>query len=353
MPGSEAVTRIDASSWRATILPLPKRCSRGTATGFCGGHPAGRAEAARAQSHGCWWPEGRPELLVLKGHKDLAAGRAAGEVIPGNWRGTTGDLGAVIWTRRGDGLAGTDRHDRSFTRTWATGAGGGAVVGVGAPPRQPGILAPNVGLVWREGEPTKVVTGAGEVRLFATDGTRLAGSIAGRATWWLSALAEPIDLAPKGMAASEIETLDGEWLIGTAWKGLCARAGLWRGTAGSFVDLTPAKFQTSRGHGGAGGFQVGYVRVKDTTRSGSAGSDNRAVLWQGAASRWIDLNALLPPTYNASIAWAIEIRGDDVRICGEAGRYEVTDAGTSRESHGLPVAHPVLWTARLEGLRAG
>jgi hypothetical protein len=61
-----------------------------------------------------------------------------------------------------------------------------------------------------------------------------------------------------------------------------------------------------------------------------------------------DLNSLLPPDkYNASSAWAIEIVEQVVRICGEASRYEVTNAGTKHESHVVPIANPVLWTARL------
>ena len=149
---------------------------------------------------------------------------------------------------------------------------------------------------------------------------------------------------------SEVQALDGEMQIGIAWKGMCARAGFWRGTAASFCDITPKGFQSGGALGGTRGFQVGYVRVKDTMRNGSTADDNRAVLWQGAADRWIDLNALLPAkTYNASVAWAIEIRGDAVHVCGEARHYEVNNPGTPQESHVVPVAHPVLWTARLGG----
>ncbi|MFN0180168.1 MAG: hypothetical protein ACKVZ0_15315 [Gemmatimonadales bacterium] len=347
MTTGEGVTGIDPASWRATILPLPKRFSRGTASGFCGGHPVGRAETARARSYGCWWPGGQPELLVLEGRTDVGAGRAAGDVIPGNWRDNDGGMGAVVWGLHDNRLVGTDLQDPSFARSWATAAGEGVVVGVGAPTGQPGQRARDVGLVWREGEPTAVVAAPGEVRLFATDGTRLAGSIQGRAALWTSVGAEPIDLAPASMSASEVDALDGDRQVGIAFKGMCARAALWNGTAASFSDLTPRGYQTSRAHDASGGFQVGYVRVKDNTRNGTGGSDNRSVLWQGAADRWFDLNSVLPAKYNASIAWAIEVRGDEVRVCGTANRFEVVEPGTAREYHVVPVAHPVLWTARL------
>lgn len=149
---------------------------------------------------------------------------------------------------------------------------------------------------------------------------------------------------------SEIQALDGDRQIGIAFKGMRARAGLWRETADSFEDLTPEGFQTARALGGAHGFQVGYVRVKDTTPNGSGGSDNRAVIWQGAADRWVDLNTLLPATkYNASVAWSIDVRGDVLQVCGQASRYEATKPGTKYEDHAVPVAHPVIWTARLSG----
>jgi hypothetical protein len=349
MAGDGGVTGIDPASWQVTILPLPKRFSRGSALGFCGGHPVGRAETARARSLGCWWPEGAPELLTLAGQKDVATGCAAGDVIPGHWRNaTTAAMGAVAWRVHEGQLVATELHDGTYASTWATAAGGGAVVGSASPRATPGQRAHKIGLVWRAGAAPTAVAAAGDVSLFATDGTRLVGSVHGRATLWPTATAAPVDLAPEAMPMSEVQALDGELQIGIAWKGMCARAGFWRGTAASFSDLTPMDFEAGRAFGATRGFQVGFVRRKDTTRNGSTGSDNRAVLWQGAADRWLDLNALLQAKkYNASVAWAIEIRGDAVQVCGEASRYEVSNPGTAQESHFVPVAHPVLWTARL------
>ena len=93
---------------------------------------------------------------------------------------------------------------------------------------------------------------------------------------------------------------------------------------------------------------MGSVRDKDVTRGGSGGSDNRAVIWRSAADRWLDLNALLPPSkYNASVALALDVRGDLLQVGGEASRYELSHPGTPQESHAVPIAHPVIWTARL------
>jgi hypothetical protein len=150
------------------------------------------------------------------------------------------------------------------------------------------------------------------------------------------------------MSAGEVRALTPDYEAGAAFKGMCARAALWRGTAASFTDVTPRGCQTARILAAAGSYQVGVVRSKDATRSGVPAPGDRAAIWQGAADKWFDLNSLLPPDkYNASSAWAIEIGDQTVRICGEASRYEVTNGGTKHESHVVPIAHPVLWTARL------
>lgn len=294
------MTGIDPGSWKVTVLPLPKRFSRGVAYGFCGGDPVGQAEALRGKVLGCWWPKGTPELLTLDGQPVLKSGRAAGDVIPGHWSdGKTGAMGAVVWRLRDGRLVGADLHDPSYQKTWAVGVGNGSVVGVASPVRTPGQFTPDVGLLWREGASPIVVGAASEVSLFATDGTRLVGSIRGRANLWPTPSAAPIDLTPADLSMSEAQALDGELQIGIVWKGFCPRGAIWRGTAASFIDLTPDGFEAGSAHSGMNGYQVGFVRVRENTGNGTPGYDNRAILWQGAADRWFDLNALLPAkTYN-------------------------------------------------------
>lgn len=351
MTAKTAVAGIVPGSWEVTILPLPKRFSRGGLHGFCNGQAVGLAETAHAKSLACWWPAGKPELLSLEGQEYIGCGTAAGDVIPGNWLESPGNMRAVAWRFRDGQLHSSLLHNDAYDSTWATGTGGGWVVGMGTPLPTPGQRRLNVGLVWTNGgDPSVLPVANGSVGVFTTDGTRVAGSVDGRAHIWPSVDSLPVDLSPKGMAMSEIQALDGDRQIGIAFKGMRARAGLWRGTADSFEDLTPKGFQTARALGGAHGFQVGFVRVKDTTPNGSGGSDNRAVIWQGAADRWVDLNTLLPaPKYNASVAWSVDIRGDVLQVCGQASRYEATKPGTKYEDHAVPVAHPVIWTARLSG----
>jgi hypothetical protein len=339
---------IDPNSWQVTRLTLPKGYARGSVYGFCGGHPVGNAETNRAGSFGCWWPESKPELLKLEGKKYVVSGKAGGDVIPGLWREASSEMRAAAWFLRAGKLATRVLHSKEFEQSWASAAAPGVVIGMAKRPSEPGVRPRTLGVVWRGDEEPVTISAEGDIALHATDGTRMAGSIHGRATLWPSPDDSPIDLSPKGMSMSEVQALDGDLQAGMAFKGFRARACLWRGTAESFVDLTPKKFQTARALGATRGYQVGFVREKDTTRDGSGGSDNRAVIWQGAPDRWFDLHTLVDSDqYNASMALAIDVQGHVLRIGGQVSRYELYHPGTAQESHAVPVAHPVVWAARL------
>ena len=348
MAAQTGVTGIDPDSWQVTILPFPKGFSRGSVYGFCGGHAVGHAETPRAGSFGCWWPDGKAERLSLEGKKYVVSARANGEIIPGLWREESSEMRAAAWVLESGLLRARVLHTTAFDQTWATASAGDVVIGMARPQAEPGQRARTLGVVWRRNEEPVTISAERDVSLFATDGTRLAGSVHGQAMLWPSPNATPIDLSPKGMEMSEVQALDGTLQVGTAFKGFRAHAGVWSGSAESFTSLTPKGFQTSRASGGMRGYQVGFVRKKDTTRGGSGGSDNLAVVWQGAADRWFDLNALLPSSkYNASRALAIDIQGNTLQIGGEASQYELFHPGTPQESHAVPVAHPVIWKARL------
>lgn len=346
------ITGIEASSWQVTLLPHPKRFSRSRALGFCGGHAVGMAETARGKSHACWWPGGQADLLALEGFKELRLLGGRGDRIAGAWsKGNGASSGAAMWRVHDGTPVGANLHDARFETTWAECAESGLVLGVGVHKGRLGARPPDCGLVWREDGTCQEVSASGDVCLKGTDGTRLVGSVDGRAAMWPAPGGGPLDLGPAGFGGSEALALDGETQVGITFKGSAARAALWRGTAASFVDLTPAGFEVGRALDAAGGSQVGFVRRKDVTRNGSSNLADQAVLWQGTSDRWFDLNALLPPAggLNASVAWAIEWLDDRVQICGEASRYEVSDPDTDRESHVQPEVQAVIWTARRTG----
>jgi len=224
-----AEPRAIPAAWQRTLLPFPKRFSRGRAFGFALGHAVGVPETARARSAGTWWRDGRPELLQLEGVKEVNVSRAHGDLIPGSWTKNHGEkMGAAMWALRNGTIEGRDLHDASFERTWTIASGADLVIGVGVPKGKMGDRGPDVGLVWRNGAaPVVIRDPRGDVSLECTDGTRIGGNIAGRAA-------------------------------------------LWRNSAASFVDLTPEGFQTARIHDAAGGLQVVGPSAPNGDRGSSA-----------------------------------------------------------------------------------
>jgi hypothetical protein len=343
------IVGIDPSSWLVTLLPHPKGFTRSKALGFCGPHPVGMAERARGKTQACWWPDRRAELLTFHGYKELHALFARDDAIPGSWsKGSGRASGAAVWRLRDGVLVGTDLHEGRFEKTWAECTECGLVLGVGIHKGRLGARAADSGLVWHEDGTCDEIVADGDVCLKGTDGTRIVGSANGHAALWADARSTPVDLNPTGGHGSEANALDGDLQAGIVFKGMRARAALWHGTADSFIDLTPAGYEVGRVLHAAHGWQVGLVRRHDTTRNGSSSLADQAALWQGGGDSWLDLNAMLPANsgLNASAAWSIRVDDGRIQICGEAARYEVSDAGTDRESHYLPAAQAVVWTAR-------
>lgn len=349
----EAVEELDLSSWRVTLLPHPARCSFSGALGFCGGHAVGTAQTARGKGVSCWWPEGEPELLELDGFKEVVVLAAAADGIAGKAvKGAKSS--AAVWRLKDGDLVGSAVHPKAFESSWATWATRDLALGVGVPKGGLGKRGPDRGLVFRDDGSHVEVAAAGDVVLRATDGERLVGSVEGRAALWPTFASAPIDLHPAGCYSSEVAACDGEAVAGVAFRGTKARAALWGGSSSSsFVDLTPEGFQVGHVLAAAHGFQVGAVRDTDVTGSGMASLADRAALWRGTAGSFVDLNALLPPEsgLQASKAYGLERQGDRLVVCGEASRFEVSDAGTDRESHVQPERQAVVWSVQIRSLR--
>lgn len=122
-----------------------------------------------------------------------------------------------------------------------------------------------------------------------------------------------VDLGPAGSSESIAAGIGPTQQVGRAGFGGSAHAGLWAGTAASWLDLHPATGDRSEARAIASGRQAGSV--------GLGGLDH-AALWTGSASSWVDLN---PPGATESLAWAMEEAGiaGQARIGGQlhAGRW--------------------------------
>lgn len=159
-----------------------------------------------------------------------------------------------------------------------------------------------------------------------------------------------INLHPDGATASQAWGVDGEQQAGGATVDGVPRAGIWSGTAASWVDLRPAGDPYSYAFGASGGQQVGRAFEHAALWSGSAASwvdlapvgtgsslargvgDGQQVgyayvgstyhyhasLWSGSAASWVDLN---PAGMNRSQAYGVSC-GQQVGVAEDGGNIE-------------------------------
>lgn len=315
--------RFAPDGFRVTVLPRPKGQNLAEAIGFLAGHAAGSAQGRGTRMPPYLWRAGSPEPLPLGARKDIHLRAARGTDAVGYWEvGASGKRGAVAWRMDGDLVDLVELPGDGYTQTHALGCARGVQVGSGQPKVKKGAHAADVGLVWRGGAapPTAIASGDGEVELWATDGEAHVGTVgSGRAAMWRGSGAVVL-LGPADRATSAQGIGDGEQ-VGEIWVGRGPHAVLWRDTEASMVDLNPAGFETSRAYACAGGFQVGMVKPLEMTRAGFNAPETRAALWAGAGDQFLDLHAAVPAPWNASVARAIEIEGDVVRIAGSVEEF--------------------------------
>lgn len=120
-----------------------------------------------------------------------------------------------------------------------------------------------------------------------------------------------------------VNAMAGDEQVSVVWDRMRARAALWRGTPSSFVDLTPKAFEVAHATSCDAGLQAGFVRAKDESPSGATGALNRATVWSGDASGFVDLHDVVLAPFNVSEAMAIRVRDGEVMVAGTV--EEVTD----------------------------
>ncbi|MFY9232913.1 MAG: hypothetical protein WAO58_00455 [Fimbriimonadaceae bacterium] len=148
-----------------------------------------------------------------------------------------------------------------------------------------------------------------------------------------------INLHPAGANSSYAYGVSEGQQVGEAEAGGIRRAGLWSGTADSWVDLRSESSPDSRAYGVHRGQQAGYITVGGYQRASLwTGTDDswvnlhpdgatnsqaygvgsgqqvgwtnmvgweRASLWSGTAASWVDMHALLPSGFSSSTAQGI------------------------------------------------
>jgi len=345
----------DPARWKFTILPSPKRLTRSRGYGFCGGNVVGEGES-RGPSVPHWWPGGKAEMLTHPEQKRLSARGASGDAIPGFWTRSSGGFGGAIgWKLVKGALDIVDLHpEKGWDHTIAMGAGGGAFAGSGERKAKKGERAVDVALLWNpDGSMIELppAEAGNEAMASATDGEWVAGR-AGRtggqrAALWPKDGSRVIVLGDDRSISEAWGVSDGEQ-VGVRWTRKGSAAALWRGSAESFVDLTPEGHESGHASGCAHGHQVGYVQVKAETKSGSGSMASRAALWRGQAATFVDLHAFVPAPWNASSAAAVEVRNGVLRIVGTVTQFGTTDELTPRESQYVIGNQPALWETPLD-----
>jgi hypothetical protein len=133
-----------------------------------------------------------------------------------------------------------------------------------------------------------------------------------RAGLWTGTAASWVDLHPAaaGGASSLAVDVDGGQQVGFAFVGQGYRASLWTGTASSWVDLHPAGAFLSEAHGVHDGQQVGRATFS------LPNDPYHAILWSGTAASSVDLHAFLPPGFTRSEAWGISHSGGSTYVVG-------------------------------------
>ncbi len=131
--------------------------------------------------------------------------------------------------------------------------------------------------------------GAGNSWAFGGNGTQQVGvAVIGsdeHAGLWSGSAASWVDLNPAGSQSSRAEATSGTQQCGSA----DGHAGLWSGTAASWFDLNPAGATSSVASGISGTRQAGYAYLPADPYHSHAG------MWNSTGASWVDLNPTAAP----------------------------------------------------------
>lgn len=152
-------------------------------------------------------------------------------------------------------------------------------------------------------------TGASESIAHGVSGGQQVGNVDNRACIWSGTPGSCVYL---GTGFSNAVAISDGQQVGWIGPNSNSHAGLWTGSAGSWVDLHPSGTQSSQAHGVSAGWQAGYV---------TPFGDAHASVWHGTASSWIDLHTLLPSQYRSSQAEAVYVSGRDIWVVGWAANW--------------------------------
>ena len=102
---------------------------------------------------------------------------------------------------------------------------------------------------------------------------------------WKGNAGSCVDLNPAGFSASYVYGADGKQQVGLGVPGLENHALVWNGSPTNYTDLNPSNFRYSAAYGVDSGRQVGSGRA-------IGASVSHAILWNNSPNGYVDLNPL-------------------------------------------------------------
>jgi hypothetical protein len=147
---------------------------------------------------------------------------------------------------------------------------------------------------------------------YGTSGSQQVGVANDHAGLWNGTAASWVDLNPQWAAnGSGALATSGSQQVGYAFLAYSPHAVLWSGTAGSCVDLNPIGAYESYANSISDSQEVGWAS--------SIGGNSHASLWSGTAASWVDLSTFLPSgMYSTSSAMSIDVSAGETWVAGYA-----------------------------------
>ncbi|MBE7504367.1 MAG: tandem-95 repeat protein [Verrucomicrobiales bacterium] len=162
----------------------------------------------------------------------------------------------------------------------------------------------------------------GETFAYATSGDQQAGEAAGQAALWSGTADSWVNLHPPGVAGrSVVYATTGNQQVGV----VNGRAALWAGTPESLVNLHPAGALSSAAYALSNDRQGGRITIRVVKEEPDPYDDDvteHAGIWSGTAGSWIDLHPGPTDTYSGSAIFAMT----DTKQGGYTYTY-ISDAG--------------------------
>jgi hypothetical protein len=188
-----------------------------------------------------------------------------------------------------------------------------------------------------------VIDGAMQAGKAVVDGREHAGVWSGTAASWVDL--HPADGFQSGVSAAVGGRQGGSasfpGFVSPPFPPFVSRASLWSGTSASRVDLHPEGAVNSAVAAMHGEYQVGYATFRQPSTANP--SPAHAGVWMGSAGSWVDLSKFLPTYGGSTEAWyetyATSVWSDGLTLY-------VSGYG---ENFADPETHALLWTRPLCG----